>query len=100
MGFNLTLPLASSVINVFTGKSSGYDLVVNNNVKKISTQELRLLLAEAARVSNKNGKIFFSTKAAYDYDELISYSKQIPLSLHDHSVDKRTQQHYVVFSKI
>ncbi len=99
-GFNLTLPLASSVINAFTGKSSGYDLVVNNNIKKISTHELRLLLAEAARVSNKNGKIFFSTKAAYDYSELIMYSKQIPLSLHDHGVDKRTQQHYVVFSKI
>ncbi len=99
-GYNLTLPLASSVINIFTGKSSGYDLVVNNNVKKISTHEFRLLLSEAVRVSNKNAKIFFSTKTSYDYSELIAYSKQIPLSLHDHGVDKKTKQHYVVFSKV
>ncbi|MCD6045536.1 MAG: hypothetical protein K0R48_699 [Gammaproteobacteria bacterium] len=99
-GFNLTLPLADSVINLFTGKSSGYDLVVNSNVKKVSTHELRLLLAEAARVSNKNAKIFFSIKTSYDYQELITYSKQIQLSLHDHGVDQNTQQHYVVFSKL
>jgi acetyltransferase-like isoleucine patch superfamily enzyme len=99
-GLNLKLPLADSVTNVFTGRSSGYDLVVNNNVRKISTHELNQLLAEAARVSNKNGKIFFSTKAACDYHELIAYSKQIPLSLHDQGVDRNTQQHYVVFSKL
>ncbi len=99
-GFNLKLPLTDSVTNVFTSRSSGYDLVVNNNVKKVSTHELRLLLFEAARVSNKNAKIFFSIRTAYDYQELIAYSKQIPLSLHDHGVDKNTQQHYVVFSKL
>ncbi len=98
--FHLNLPLADAVTNVFTGKSSGYDLVVNNNVKKIPTQEFRLLLAEATRVSNKNGKIFFSTKQPHDYQELIAYSKQIPLSLHEQGVDEKTRQHYVVFSKI
>lgn len=96
----LKLPIANSTTNIFTGKSSGYDLVVNNNMKDHSTHETFMLLMEAARVANRNAKIFLSTEGDCDYQELIAYSKQIPLSLQDQGLDAETKQHYVVFSKI